>query len=102
SESEFELSLDESRPRSVAVEGESVEPTSTDWDNVISLEEGDSESESEFELSLDGPPPRSLAVEGESVEADFFETDFDVPALGEKGGSEVVVINDEVEDDLFL
>jgi excisionase family DNA binding protein len=95
SDSEFELSLDE------ATEGE--ENSSSEFELSLDTEgeaasspvsDEEEATDSEFELSLD-------ESEGDSGDKDIFEpTNFDVPALDEESGSEVMPLEEDSDFEL--
>ncbi|OWK44325.1 helix-turn-helix domain-containing protein [Fimbriiglobus ruber] len=97
SDIDFELSLDEPTP-----------PRKGEWKSGGARPDplaSDSDSDSEFELSLD-ESSESLDVLAESAPAsdeankgDIFETDFELPVVGEESGSEVVAV-DSADTDL--
>lgn len=88
---EFELSIDQPPAKSKA-----------------SLRTQSPESDSEFELALDDNSGVTDGIaasmeEGDDAKGDIFETDFDLPAVGEsESGSEVVAVEDsELENSDF-
>jgi hypothetical protein len=92
SDSEFELSSD-----AAGVESDKPD-SSSEFELSLDAAEGQpkSDSDSEFELTLDDSGGLA-AVEGGSPvepEKDIFETDFEVPALGEDSGSEAVALDE--------
>jgi hypothetical protein len=89
SSSEFELSLDHEGSDLAVDEGSSD----------LAMETPGSDSDSEFELTLDESGGLSVEEGSSSSEQDIFETDFEVPALGEESGSEAVAL-DESDTDL--
>ncbi len=121
SDSEFELTLDDSGTSAAAEESSEFELTLDDSGGSaaaeassefeLTLEEGDgspTDSDSEFELTLDDSGGLSPLAEepelAEAAEQDIFEGDnLDVPQLEEESGSEAVAVDEETSDfDLVL
>src|SRR5439155_22286062 len=104
---EFELTLDaESTPKPSKPSTPKPGPKSqTDSDSEFELSldvdsPKKSDSDSEFELTLDdsGGGLQPLEDKPASGEKDIFETDFEVPALGEEAGCEAVAVDDSETD----
>lgn len=96
SEDDFELSLDPASASGSRLSGPKSKPKPPATDD----------SSSEFELTLDDDSgvAESLAASlespsGEEHKGDIFETDFDLPALEDESGSEVVAV-DNADTDL--
>jgi excisionase family DNA binding protein len=89
SSSEFELSLDPEGSDLAVDEGSS--------DLALESSSG-SDSDSEFELTLDESGGLSVEEGSSSSEQDIFETDFEVPSLGEESGSEAVALEESDTD----
>ena len=96
SDSEFELSLDDSGQAATAGDSSEFELSLDESSDEMELEPATADdSDSEFELTLDDSGGSSpLDEEGER---DIFETDFEVPALEEESGSEAVALDDETD-----
>lgn len=87
SDVDFELSLDAGAPRSGGVRKPGPPAMGDD-------------SSSEFELTLDDNSgvaenlAQSLQAQADAAQGDIFETDFELPAVGDDSGSEVVAVDD--------
>jgi excisionase family DNA binding protein len=116
SDSEFELTLDDSSGDMPAAEEEEGLAPESSSEFELSIDDSgsdsglepaggsspvDSDSDSEFELTLDesGNLPAVEEESGGEDEKDIFETDFEVPALDDESGSQAVAL-DESDTDL--
>jgi hypothetical protein len=98
SDSEFELSLDDSgEPATLDSDSSEFELSLDESSGEVELEPkaGADDDSSEFELTLDDSGGSSPL--DESGERDIFETDFEVPALEEESGSEAVALDDDTD-----
>jgi excisionase family DNA binding protein len=100
SSSDFELSLDEDLPAATESSDSEFELNlDVEGSDDLVLEAAQSDSESEFELTLDDAGSLQVEEESGSSEAEVFETDFDVPALGEEdSGSEALALEESETD----
>ena len=109
------VSLEKKGPKTGPLKPAASPPPDSDDDLVLDLADvpaspsgrnlahapASDDSDSEFELSLDDTSgvTDALAAEEAAAGGDIFETDFELPAVGDESGSEVVAV-DEANTDL--